>query len=296
MARMGQETRDPSIVAAAGASANFLVNHTTFLNNGQAYVLDPSRKDGKAWVGTTALALLGLLEADIHPELQLAYTRQLAAAVDPQGKVLGDMTVSTESFEAQPAVTYAQGQVLLALGRASEKGVDAADAALERASRFVREDYWPLPAARLAILDEHWMCLAANQLDKMGHSESGRDICEAYLAQQERLNPNSPLAMPAGPAGGIAEAWMAAALMDARDGHFDTHFDEALAYGQLLIAQRYRSTDAALLPDPAALLGGFRDSAWQLDVRVDAVQHIGFALLDLAELLRLQPAGISKEI
>ena len=296
MARMARQTRDPGLLAAAGSSANFLVSHTTLLDDGRAYVRDPSRRDGQAWVGTTALALLALLDGDRHPELQRAYTKQLAASVDVTGKVLGNMTVASERFDPQPAVTYAQGQVLLALARANEKGIEGAEEALDRAAHYVESDYWPLPAARLGILDEHWMCLAANQLDKMGHSESGRGICEAYLAQQADLSPESPLAIPAGPAGGIAEAWMAAALMDARDGTFGRHFEQAMAYGELLIAQRYRAGDAVLLPTPPALLGGFRDSPWQLDVRVDAVQHIGFALLDLAEVLRLLPARQLPEI
>ncbi|MEC7242207.1 MAG: hypothetical protein VXW32_13315 [Myxococcota bacterium] len=296
MARMGSLTRDPNLIQAAGSAINFLVNHTTFLNDGRAYVLDPSRRDGLAWVGTTALALLALLDGDAHPELQRAYTLQLAESVDSSGKVRGNMTISNEQFSPQPAITYAQGQVLLALARAQERGIPGAEDALNRAAAYVESDYWPLPAARFGILDEHWMCLASNQLDRMGHSESGRSICEAYLAQQEDLNPESPLTLSAGPAGGIAEAWMAAALMDARDGIFGRHYQEAIAYGKLLIAQRYRASDAALLPKAEALIGGFRDSPWELDVRVDAVQHIGFALLDLADVLRMLPAKASHEI
>jgi hypothetical protein len=292
MARVGEQTGDPKIQQGAQAAADFLATNTVRLNDGRAYVIDPNRKDGKAWVGTTALALLGFVEAKLHPDLQVAYAAFLASAVDEQGKVLGDLDRETEEFPPQPAVTYAQGQVLLALAAADEAQLPGVSAALERAATYVDGPYWPLPAARMGILDEHWMCIAADRLDRMGRTETGRSVCEAYLANQMDLNAQSPLAMPAGPAGGIAEAWMGAALMDARDGVFGRHFDQALEYGELLWAQRYRPADAAFLPRPEALLGGFRDNAWNLDVRVDAVQHIGFALLGLTELLRLQPSGL----
>jgi hypothetical protein len=289
MARVGEQTGDLKIQQGAQAAADFLAKHTVRLNDGRAYVIDPNRKDGKAWVGTTALALLGFVEADLHPDLQIAYAAFLASSVDEQGKVLGDLDRESEHFPPQPAVTYGQGQVLLALAVAAEAQLPNVTQALERAATYVDGPYWPLPAARVAILDEHWMCIAADKLDRMGHAKTGRSVCEAYLANRMDLNASSPLAIPAGPAGGIAEAWMGAALMDAREGEFGRHFDQAVEHGKLLWAQRYRPADAAFLPRPEALLGGFRDNSWSLDVRVDAVQHIGFALLGLAELLRLQP-------
>jgi len=289
MAKVGQQTGDPQIKIGARSAADFLARNSVRLDDGRAYVIDPNRKDGKAWVGTTALTLLALLEADLLPDLQKAYASHLASAVDLQGKVLGDFDRATESFPEQPAVTYGQGQVLLALAAAEDAQLPDVTRALERAVEYVEGPYWPQPAARIGILDEHWMCIAADKLDRIGHAEAGRAICEAYLANQMNLDADSPLAMPAGPAGGIAEAWMGAALMDARRGVFGRHFDQALEHGKLLIAQRYRPADAAFLPRPEALLGGFRDNPWKLDVRVDAVQHIGFALLGLAELLSLQP-------
>ena len=41
----------------------------------------------------------------------------------------------------------------------------------------------------------------------------------------------------------------------------------------------------AILGNPRALLGGFRDTPVRLDVRIDAVQHIGCALLGIEALL-----------
>ena len=296
MAKVGQETGDARIQQGAKAAADFLARHSVRLDDGRAYVIDPARKDGKAWVGTTALALLSFIEADVYPELQVRYSAFLVSAVNNQGKVLGDLDRESEKFPPQPAVTYAQGQVLLALATAENAEIPGVSEALERAASYVDGPYWPQPAARMAILDEHWMCIAADQLDRMGREPKGRAVCNAYLANQMNLNADSALAMPAGPAGGIAEAWMAAALMDARRGIFGRHFDQAVEHGALLLAQRYRPSDAAFLERPETLLGGFRDNAWSLDVRVDAVQHIGFSLIGLVELLNMQPAAQSPEI
>jgi hypothetical protein len=296
MARIAQRTGDVQIQRGAQAAAAFLERNTVRMADGRAYVIDPKRKDGKAWVGTTALALLAFIDGELYPDLQKAYVALLASSVDEDGKVLGDLDRETERFPLQPAVTYAQGQVLLALATADEAKIPGASEALNRAVAYVEGPYWPQPAARFGLLDEHWMCIAADKLDQSGHPEAGRAICEAYLANQMDLDADSPLAMPAGPAGGIAEAWMGAALMDARRGVFGRHFEQALEHGKLLLAQRYRPADAAFLPRPEALLGGFRDNAWNLDVRVDAVQHIGFALLGLAELLSLQPSATADSI
>ena len=288
MAAVGLQSQHPRLQKAAVLAANFLKKNTTFLDDGRAYVLDPARKDGKAWVGTTALALLGLIDGELYPKLQVAYAKHLASAVDKKGKVLGDFDTSLQRFPAQPAVTYGQGQVLLALAAAQDANIAGVNDAFQRASAYVENDYWPHPAVRMGTLDEHWMCIAADRIDRHNGRAMGRAVCEAYLANESDLKHDSPLAIPAGPGGGIAEAWMAAALIDARRGIFARNYQQALAYGRLLMAQRYQTSDAPLLERPDALIGGFRDNPWTLDVRMDAVQHIAFALVGLRELLDLK--------
>jgi|GEM_PF-1519515 len=288
MAAVGLQNQQPRLQKAALSAAGFLKNNTTFLDDGRAYVLDPARKDGKAWVGTTALALLGLIDGELYPTLQKAYAKHLASAVDDNGKVLGDFDIGQKHFPTQPAVTYAQGQVLLALAAADTANIPGTHEAFQRAAAYVDNAYWPQPAVRMGTLDEHWMCIAADRIDRHNPQASGRAVCEAYLANESDLKHDSPLAIPAGPGGGIAEAWMAAALMDARRGIFTRNYRQAIAYGRLLMAQRYQTGDAPLLERPDALIGGFRDNPWTLDVRMDAVQHIAFALVGLRELLELK--------
>ena len=77
----------------------------------------------------------------------------------------------------------------------------------------------------------------------------------------------------------MAEAVVAGAYLNGK------HRDEALAYGQWFLRNAYQKTDASLLPNPNNLIGGFRDNPHKLDVRMDAIQHIGCALLGIEALL-----------
>ena len=138
----------------------------------------------------------------------------------------------------------------------------------------------------MAILDEHWICLAAEETRKVRSVAAGEAVCRAWLVDRYPFDIDAPLAPTAGAAGATAEAFVAAAWMDRASGADGQALEQARAYGQLFLDQRYQASDAPLLVQPRALVGGFRDKPWKLDVRVDAVQHIGFALLGLAELLQ----------
>ena len=90
----------------------------------------------------------------------------------------------------------------------------------------------------------------------------------------------------AGAAGGLAEAVVAAAVLD------DKYADDALAYGQWFLHAAYKAADASLLPRPNALIGGFRDTPYKLDVQMDGVQHIGCALLGVEALMTEAKPGL----
>ncbi|MCB9759507.1 MAG: hypothetical protein H6739_06675 [Alphaproteobacteria bacterium] len=288
LARLASRTGDAEIAQAARLAMDFLAEHTQRTEDGRAYVLDPTRRDGKVWVGTTALALLAFTEAGINPELQEEYARFIASAVDAQGLVRGDMDARTGTWPVQDEVTYAQGQGLLGLVAAERAGVPGVTDALQRAMDYVDDGYWPLPAANFHTLDEHWMCLAAAAAQETTGQAAGEDVCRAYLASvaMSAPTPGGPIQAPAGPAAGLAEAVIAQAELDRRAGRDGPYRQRALDYGELLLANLYQATDAPLVADPPALIGGFRDRPWSLDVRVDAVQHIACALLGVEVLLR----------
>ena len=73
-----------------------------------------SRRDGQAWVGTTALALLALLDGDRHPEPAASlHEATLAASVDETGKVLGNMTVASADSTPSPRSLTHKGKSFL---------------------------------------------------------------------------------------------------------------------------------------------------------------------------------------
>ncbi len=287
MARVYRHTGDEQAHAGALAAIAHLASVTKHLPDGRAFVHDPSRRDGKAWVGTTALALLALTELDVEPELQQGYAAFIASSVDERGSVRGDMDLATGTWPAQAQVTYAQGQGLLALAAAERAGLNGVSEPLDRAIAFVEGDYWPLPAANLAMLDEHWMCLAAVTVHEVRGVAAGERVCTAYLADVAWSAPIPGAAQQpsAGPAGGLAEAVIARAELDRRAGREGPYRQRALDYAESLLGNQYQVSDAPLLVKPAALIGGFRDGPWTLDVQVDAVQHIGCALMGAEQLL-----------
>ena len=282
LAAMANRSGDETLLANAASAVGFMKSNTILTPDGRAYILDPTRDDGKAWVGTTALGLLAFIEAGLEPELQEQYTAFLSSAVMADGEVRGDMDIASGLWPDQPSVTYAFGQVMLALSEAERAGVDGASEALNRLVTYIDKDYWPSPAVNMMILDEHWMCLATASIYKNRGLTTGEEICRAWLFSQEPLLATNPVAPPAGFIGARSEAWSAYYSFTNSDREFTR--EQIEAHSQLFLSSLYRTSDAPFLGESDSLIGGFRDTPWKLDVQMDAVQHIGFALLGAMDL------------
>jgi hypothetical protein len=287
LARLAARTGDPEIIAATDAGLRFMVTHTTHTAAGGAYLHDPRRKDGKTWAGTTALAVLA---ADVHGhELADAWGRFLASTVDERGQVRGNVQMDTETANPQPKNPYGQGQVVLALAARVRSGQEELRPALERAARFLDGDYAPGGVGRMLVLDEHWTCLAALAVQDAIGVPHGQEVCMAYLDKEATQSPTSTqrIRPHSGSAGGLAEAVVAGAVLDP-SGPWHA---QALAHGEGFLRDAYRPGDSPFLGTPQALIGGFRDNPGRLAVRMDAVQHIGCALLGVEALMSTPAAG-----
>ena len=279
LARLAQRTQDSAIIEATQQGLAFMAANTTDLGDGRAYLGDPRRQDGKAWVGTTSLAVLAAVAAN-HP-LALPWGRFIASTVDDSGMVRGEMDRSTREFVSIRKNPYGQGQTTLAIAALVRAGHDEFSPVLNRLADYMDGAYAPGGVGRLVVLDEHWTCIASLVVkDAIGRA-AGDDICFAYLHKERGKTPDasSRIRPFAAAAGGLAEAVVAAAYLD------DHHTAAAIAYGQWFLDNAYSRTDASLLPQPSALLGGFRDTPYKLDVQMDGVQHIGCALLGVEALL-----------
>lgn len=287
LARVAARTGDTEVREAAHRGVEYMVANTTELSGGRAYVRDPTRKDKKVWVGTTALAVLAAVSAE-HPVAD-RWGRFVADSVGPDGMVRGELDLATQVFPPQDRNPYGQGQTLLALAALVRGGHTDFRDALDRASAAVEGPYAPGAAGRLVVLDEHWACLAALAVRDVTGAAAGWELCRAYTANASTDTPlpGSALHLSSGAAGGLAEAVVAAAVLDP-EGPWR---ERALAFGELFLASAYRAEDAALLGKPEALIGGFRDGPGDWDVRMDAVQHIGCALLGVEALLSSAQPG-----
>ena len=299
LARAAAALDDPEAARGADLALAALSAQTRDTADGRRYIIDPSRRDGKAWIGTTALASMALATrlatvgavAPANPvalRAQLeAQVAQLAASVAPDGRVLGEMSVRDGTFPEQVANPYGQGQVILALAVAERAGVipgGAGTGALDRAVAWLDDGAYGTRHP-LYVGDEHWTCLAAHAYAALRPDAApagARNICAAYVSIDRFSAPGDGAPRPsAGPAGGAAEAVVAHAW-DTADSRL---VDRVTAYGELFLRSQYRAADALLLARPTALVGGFRDGPGDLDVQVDAVQHIGCALLGIEAIL-----------
>lgn len=287
LARLAARTGDPEIAEAAQAGIAFMVEHSPKTRAGGAYLHDPKRKDGKTWAGTTALAALAA-DAIGHP-IAADWGRFLATTVDDAGKVRGNVHMETELAMEQPKNPYGQGQVVLALATLVKSGHDELRPALLRAAAYMDGDYAPGAVGRLLVLDEHWTCLAALATREALGTSQGAEVCRGYLAAEAHKapDPTQRLGPRSGSAGGLAEAVIAGAMLEP-DGPWRA---QALRHGQGFLRNQYKPADSPFLGKPEALIGGFRDTPGRLTVRMDAVQHIGCALLGIEALLREPAAG-----
>lgn len=288
LARAASRFHDPELARAARRGIDHLGTFTQQTGDGRGFVLDPSRKDGKAWVGTTALALLAVLESGERPDLARLWGAQVVSSVDAEGLVRGNFDIASGSWPVQRSITYGQGQALLGVAAAARAGQPGAREALERAADAWERAYWPMPAGHLFALGEHWSCTAALLTEEVLGRPAGWGVCEAYLGRGDvgKAVLSGPMLPVAGALGGDGEAIVARAERDRRRGVASPWRAVAERYGRIFLANAYRPADAPLLGHAERLLGGFRDNPLRLDVQVDAVQHIGCALLGLERLLR----------
>jgi len=285
LARLATRTGDAGIRAAAERGIDYMVANTIQLDDQRAYLGDPRRSDGKAWVGTTALAVLAALAIE-HPAA-VPWGHFVASSVDDVGQVRGEMNRADKVFFEQNKNPYGQGQTALSIAALVRAGHEEFRPTLDKIASYFDGGYAPGGAGRLVILDEHWTCLAALAIQDATGTAAGSEICHAYLSKESGKTPapQSRIRPFSGSAGGLAEAVVAGAYLH------DDHKEAALAFGEWFLRSAYRESDAALLPKPKALMGGFRDTPYKLDVRMDAVQHIGCALLGIEALLSTEHPG-----
>ena len=290
LARAAAALEDEEIGAAADRAIDHAASLSSQAEDGRRYIVDPSRKDGRVWVGTTGLAVMGSAVRGTRPELTKGWLRHIAGAVDEEGRVRNEALAEDGSYLPSTQSAYGQGQGMLALAIGLRELGDKAPAslrpALDRAMGFLASGAYAGSAAPRVVGDEHWMCITVHALEGIYGPEhpgvrTAHNICAAYVARYGAL-PNLDGWRPhTGGSAGITEAFVAHAW-DKDDARMR---ELGLAYGRVFLDSQYQPADAPFLGKPEALIGGYRSGPDALDVQIDTVQHTGCALLSLLAVI-----------
>jgi hypothetical protein len=292
LARAGAALDDAEIRAAADRAITWMGERGGVASDGRRWVEDPSRKDGRAWIGTTALAVMAGVTQGGHGDLLDGWVQQLIGSVDEGGHVCGEMLVSDTSFDCAGTSAYGQGQTMLGLAIAlrgmGDAVPDGTGAALDRTLKYLGDGTYVGSAEPHVVGDEHWMCLVAHALNDVRSPQhpgvrAAHTICEAYLRDSATFEPSRDGVRPHGASGGGVNEAISAHAWDTGS---DKWRSMALAWADGFLALQYQPSDAPLLGGPEALVGGFRSTMNELDVQIDTVQHVGCSLLTSLALLR----------
>ncbi|MFO0667168.1 MAG: hypothetical protein U0174_24660 [Polyangiaceae bacterium] len=263
-----------------------------------------------AELGASALGLLAFLEFD-RESSEAAFTDEVAklsafllAAQKPNGDFNHGFDRRTGAF-VDTFRMYYSGEATLALARHAALNTQATSSrdAASRALQFLAEKSWHFPGSRYYVSEEHWTCLALEELWDKAPSEVGLRFCldwaEVIRAQRirEGQGPDAdvgasrvaPVFAPRlTPVASRAEALTAILAVLRRSGRLPserTRLEEDVRASLTVLAKYqfgYGHPTAVLVANPTLMHGSFPTSRTLWDVRIDSVQHAGNAFLNFA--------------
>ncbi len=264
---------------------------------------------GAAMLGSQALPLIAFsTHARITGSDRYATTiDQLAEVVMRLQQDNGDFHFVLDIAEGRPIpgarMFYAAGQAALALAISGQVTNDPRQ--LERARRaldFMAGPYWDFFVSDLFFIEEHWTCLAADEVHRLfsdpDHARLCLDIAGFYQhlqhADGETTFPDyvggvgfSPFFPPhTTPTASRAEALIAAYRISKRLGHPDPELRKGIVASLgFLLHNQYGRRDTYAFPSSRAAIGGVPWNYLDPTIRIDTVQHAGAVMLRGAELL-----------
>ncbi len=235
-------------------------------------------------------------------------TRQLAETVLRMQRDDGDFDFALDPTTGQPVDVgrhlYAGGQGALGLALSGQAlGDDDQLQAARSALDFMAGPYWDFFLSDLFFIEEHWTCLAADEVHRLFGDPSHARLCLAAAgfdrqlqhAQGQTVFPDyvggigfSPFFPPySTTAAGRTEGTIAAYRISARQGDPEPALLEGIeeAVGFLLHNQ-YDKADVWAFHSQSTAIGGVPWNYYDPVIRIDTVQHTGSVLLHGAKLMR----------
>lgn len=261
-----------------------------------------------AFLGNQALPLIAFATHanSTGSDRYVSTIQQLAEIVLALQKSDGDFDfvrdVQTGHAVHGPRAFYAAGQAALALALAGQATDEARYLnASRRALDFMSGPYWSFFLSDLFFIEEHWTCLAADEIHRLfrdpRHAELCLDIAGFYRHLQHEKNATgfpdyvggvgfSPFFPPhTTPTASRAEALIAAYRISERLGRPDSNLrrgiDEAIGF---LLHNQYDARDTYPFRSLRAV-GGVPWNYLDPMIRVDTVQHAGAVMLHGADII-----------
>ena len=314
MAMVGRILERPELVEAAGRA---LVRFEEQLGEGP----DGSRclfAREKCYLGSSALGLLALSEYriasgdDRFDETARAVAEFLLSMQKDDGFFYHDWYPHT-GIDRSLMKLYASQQAVLALAiHARAVGNDPAREAARRGMDYLAGPYWDHFLGSYFFGQEHWTCLAAEEVYQAFPEPAYARICTAIGAHYDNIiheAGDTPFEEDVGGMsithlftphlGGTAtgaEAMVSALRLAEATGEDGTELREQLVatYG-FLVKHQVTAHDGFWMPRPDIAMGGFFETQTKARIRIDNVQHAISAMVRGLDLLPESPPGALAE-
>jgi hypothetical protein len=314
LALVGRTLGEPAFTAAAERALDGFVKQLGKGPSGSACL----EEHGGCYLGSSALGLLAMAEHELAARSGrfASEARAVAAFVRSMQRDDGffyhDWSAKRGVDRASMKL-YASQQAVLALARyARAFGDDAALRAAERGMDYLAGPYWDHFLGTYFFGQEHWSCLAAEELFSVRPKPAYAAFCLAIGDHYDRLT-HAPGETPfpedvggmsithmftphIGGTATAAEAMVSAVALGRATGADVGPLTAQLRW-TLGFLQKGQLTahDAFWLPAPATAIGGVLDSQTVMRIRIDNVQHAISAMLRGRDLVFPEPATASEE-
>ena len=267
------------------------------------------RRGDRARLGTQALSLIAF-----STHARVTASDRYQKSIDQLSEVVlrlqrddGDFDFTLDAESGRPVAGsrafYAAGQAALALALAGQVAGDerlltGARAALD----FMAGPYWDFFLGDLFFLEEHWTCLAADEVHRLYGDPDHARLCLAVAGFNRRLQHHRGETVFPDYVGGVgftpffppyttstatrAEAMIAAYRISKRRGAPDPELRRGIIDAVAFLAHnQYGRRDTYAFRSGSLAIGGVPWSYYDPVIRIDTVQHTGAVMLHGADAI-----------
>ncbi len=197
---------------------------------------------------------------------------------------------------------YAAGQAALGLAISGQVLDDEAQLGAARAALdFMAGPYWDFPLASFFVIEEHWTCLAADEVHRLFGDPAHARLCLASAGFDRQLQHGDESVFPdyvggigftpffppyttttAGRGEGLIAAYRISERLGVPNQDLLRGIEDAVRF---LVHNQYKPSDGYAFRKPSAAVGGVPWNYYDPTIRIDTVQHAGSVLLHGSELM-----------